>query len=66
MKHLRRFLLFAAIAPILLVAVFFGWLEKAYAGREWGIMFIKFADFPESFRKDPRFKDLLHRMNFPK
>ena len=43
----------------------FRWLEKAYAGREWGISFIKFADFPESFRKDPRFQSLLRRMNFP-
>ena len=28
-------------------------------------MFIKFADFPESFRKDPRFQDLRSRLKFP-
>jgi len=39
------------------------WLEKAYSERDWGLPLIKtFPDF-DDLRSDPRFSDLLKRMN---
>jgi TolB-like protein/Tfp pilus assembly protein PilF len=39
------------------------WLEKAYSERDWGLPLIKtFPDF-DDVRSDPRFSDLLKRMN---
>src|SRR5262249_26420701 len=41
----------------------FEWLEKGYRERDWGLPIIKtFPDFDE-VRSDPRFSDLLKRMN---
>ncbi len=41
------------------------WLEKAYEDRGSDFDFIKVAVWPDPLRSDPRFQDLLRRMNFP-
>lgn len=41
------------------------WLEKAYAERHGGIIFIKTEPVFDSLRSDPRFQSLVRRMNFP-
>ncbi len=59
--------------PILIAGVYamlsekdqaFAWLEKSYAARETGIVQLKSPQW-DSLRDDPRFQDLLRRMNFP-
>jgi serine/threonine protein kinase/tetratricopeptide (TPR) repeat protein len=41
-----------------------GWLERAYKERS-SVYFLKCEVFSDSLRSDPRFQDLLRRMNFP-
>jgi len=43
----------------------FEWIEKAYSLRQWHVPWLK--EFPpfDSLRPDPRFQDLLLRLNFP-
>jgi len=41
------------------------WLETAYAGRDSALMWLKYDPMFDSLRSDPRFKDLVARMNFP-
>ena len=41
------------------------WLEKAYQAREPGFVFVRVNPGWDSLRDDPRFQDLLRRMNFP-
>ena len=41
----------------------FEWLEKAYKEREGGLMFLKVNLDWDPLRDDPRFQDLLRRMN---
>jgi tetratricopeptide (TPR) repeat protein len=43
----------------------FHWLEKAYADRESQMAFLNVSRRFNSLRSDPRFMDLLHRMNLP-
>jgi TolB-like protein/Flp pilus assembly protein TadD len=43
----------------------FRWLEKAYQERNWGMVWLKISPSWDSLRSDPRFDDLLKRMNFP-
>jgi tetratricopeptide (TPR) repeat protein len=43
----------------------FEWLEKAYEVRDQGLLFLKVGPDLDSLRSDPRFQDLLRRMNFP-
>jgi len=43
----------------------FEWLEKAYEERDLGICFLKVSPDVDPLRSDPRFQDLLRRMNFP-
>ena len=43
----------------------FGWLEKAYDDREGWLVALKVDPFFNSLRSDPRFQDLVRRMNFP-
>ena len=43
----------------------FAWLEKAYRDRYWMMTFLKVDPRLDPLRSDPRFQDLLRRMNFP-
>lgn len=43
----------------------FEWLEKAYADRADYLMFLRLEPPFDSLRDDPRYRDLLRRMNFP-
>ena len=43
----------------------FEWLEKAYEVRDQGMSFLKVDPDLDPLRSDPRFQDLLRRMNFP-
>jgi eukaryotic-like serine/threonine-protein kinase len=43
----------------------FEWLEKGYQQRDHGMTFIKGYPAYDNLRSDPRFQDLLRRMNFP-
>jgi len=41
----------------------FEWLERAYEQRDW--MTLKLDPFMDSLRSDPRFRDLLRRLDLP-
>jgi TolB-like protein/predicted Ser/Thr protein kinase len=41
------------------------WLERAYQEHSAGLQCLKIEIFSDSLRSDPRFRDLLQRMNFP-
>jgi tetratricopeptide (TPR) repeat protein len=43
----------------------FEWLEKAYEARDTNLGLIKVDPTVDPLRDDPRFQDLLRRMNFP-
>jgi len=43
----------------------FEWLETAYEARSWEVVQLKLDTQLDPIRDDPRFKDLLRRMNFP-
>ena len=43
----------------------FGWLEKAYEERACYLPFIKLNPLFNGLRPDPRYRDLLRRMNLP-
>jgi hypothetical protein len=43
----------------------FEWLEKAYAVRDGYLVHMKVSPQFDAVRGDPRFQDLLGRMNFP-
>jgi len=43
----------------------FEWLEKAYGNRQWHISWLKVFPPLDSLRPDPRFQDLIRRVNFP-
>ncbi|MBZ5563531.1 MAG: tetratricopeptide repeat protein [Acidobacteriia bacterium] len=43
----------------------FEWLEKAYKEREVEMVFLRVSPNMDPIRSDPRFQDLLRRMNFP-
>jgi hypothetical protein len=43
----------------------FVWLEKAYAERASQLSWVKVDPTFDPLRSDPRFQDLLRRMNFP-
>ncbi len=41
------------------------WLERAFAGRSGGLSGVKCELWSDQLRSDPRFRDLLRRMNLP-
>jgi serine/threonine-protein kinase len=41
----------------------FEWLDKAYAERDWGLVALRVDPTLDDLRSDPRFSDLLKRMN---
>jgi hypothetical protein len=41
------------------------WLEKGYEERNWYLGGLRVDPLLNPLRSDPRFQDLLHRMNFP-
>jgi len=43
----------------------FEWLERAYDERDKGILFLMVDPPLDPLRSDPRFQDLLRRMNLP-
>ena len=43
----------------------FRWLDKAYETRDSNLLFIKAMPDFDPLRSDPRFQDLVRRMNFP-
>jgi hypothetical protein len=43
----------------------FEWLERAYEERDGGMRYLKVAPELDPLRSDPRFEDLVRRMNFP-
>ena len=43
----------------------FEWLEKAYEGRDNGMLYLAVLPFSERIRSDPRFEGLLRRMKLP-
>lgn len=43
----------------------FEWLNKAYVQRDQAMRFLKREPVYDSFRSDPRFDELVERMNFP-
>jgi TolB-like protein/Tfp pilus assembly protein PilF len=43
----------------------FDWLEKAYAERDQGMLYLKVDPALDPLRSDRRFEDFLRRMNFP-
>jgi len=62
------------VSPMALVAAYarlgnveqtLGWLEKAYRQRDPGLSSLKVEPLFEFLRSNPRFQDLLRRMNFP-
>ena len=44
----------------------FEWLERAYQDRNGRMAFLQVDPRLDPLRDDPRFQDLLSRMNFPK
>ena len=40
-------------------------LERAYRERSWELVFIRVEPWVDPLRSDPRFQDLLRRINFP-
>jgi len=42
------------------------WLEKAYQDRNGWMVYLKVSPWLDPLRSDPRFQDLLRRMNYPK
>jgi tetratricopeptide (TPR) repeat protein len=43
----------------------FSWNERAFEERDASLVWLQVAPESDSVRSDPRFADLLHRMNFP-
>jgi tetratricopeptide (TPR) repeat protein len=43
----------------------FEWLDRAYEARSFGMTLLKLETVFENLRSDPRYKDLLKRMNLP-
>jgi tetratricopeptide (TPR) repeat protein len=43
----------------------FEWFERAYAARDRQLIYLGVDPFMDPLRSDPRFQDLLRRMNFP-
>jgi TolB-like protein/Tfp pilus assembly protein PilF len=63
------------ISPYLIAAIFtglgekeeaFAWLDRAYEERSEGLFWLRVEPTMDSLRSDPRFVDLMRRMNYPR
>lgn len=63
--HVRALSFAAAYAKLGEKDQAFELLEKAYEQRAHGVVYIKVGQAWDNLRSDPRFGDLLRRMNFP-
>jgi tetratricopeptide (TPR) repeat protein len=72
LKELRQRSRGGYVSPYITAAIYAGlgekdsafkWLEKAYEEHDW--MQLKLDPFLDSLRSDPRFQELLRRMNLP-
>jgi len=43
----------------------FRWLEKAYKERSWGMLFLRIWPMWDPLRSEPKFDEIVRRMNFP-
>lgn len=43
----------------------FAWLEKSYQMHDWKVLWVKIDPHCDSLRSDPRYADLLRRLNLP-
>ena len=43
----------------------FRWLERGFRERSMGMVYLKIAPFIAPLRSDPRYEDMVRRMNFP-
>ena len=63
-----------AVDPVTVALVYYGlgdkerafdWLERAYRDRHEGVLFLGRDPLYDSLRSEPRFQDLVRRLNFP-
>lgn len=63
------------VSPLQVAVIYIGlgqkdqaflWLEKSFNERAFEILLIKVDPRFDALRSDPRFQDLLRRMNFPR
>jgi serine/threonine protein kinase/tetratricopeptide (TPR) repeat protein len=73
-KELKEYLNAPYVDPWMVAGIYAGlgekdkaieWLERAYKDRSPNITLLKVDPWFDSLRSDPRFQDLLRRMNFP-
>jgi serine/threonine protein kinase/tetratricopeptide (TPR) repeat protein len=73
-KELKEYLNAPYVDPWMVAGIYAGlgekdkaieWLERAYKDRSPNICLLKVDQWFDSLRSDPRFQDLLRRMNFP-
>jgi TolB-like protein/DNA-binding winged helix-turn-helix (wHTH) protein/Flp pilus assembly protein TadD len=66
-RHIDAYILAAFYAELGLKERAFAWLERGFEQRSPSMAYLKIdANFPENMRADPRFQEILHRMNFPR
>jgi TolB-like protein/Flp pilus assembly protein TadD len=65
-RYVEPFLMALMVAPTGNRDETFEWLERAWKGRSPNMPFLKVHPILEDLRADPRFKDLVRRVGFPK